>query len=98
MGLNGISYYAMNQWHVAGLHPPHLAAMCVWEGAADFYRDATHHGGILTSFWANWYDRQVTVVQHGVGESGPRHPVTGEADRRPGHADRAPSWRPRGCH
>ena len=34
IGLNGISYYAMNQWHVAALHPPHLAAMCVWEGAA----------------------------------------------------------------
>jgi predicted acyl esterase len=78
IGLNGISYYAMNQWHVAGLHPPHLAAMCVWEGAADFYRDGTHHGGILSSFWLNWYDKQVTVVQHGVGERGPRHPVTGE--------------------
>ena len=79
VGLNGVSYYAMNQWHVAGLHPPHLAAMCIWEGAADFYRDATHHGGILSSFWANWYGRQVTVVQHGVGENGPRHPATGQA-------------------
>jgi predicted acyl esterase len=78
IGLNGISYYAMNQWHVAALHPPHLAAMCVWEGAADFYRDGTHHGGILSSFWMNWYGKQVTVVQHGVGEKGPRHPVTGE--------------------
>ncbi len=78
IGLNGISYYAMNQWHVAGLHPPHLAAMCVWEGAADFYRDATHHGGILSSFWLNWYDKQVTVVQHGVGDRGPRNPVTGQ--------------------
>ncbi len=78
VGLSGISYYAMNQWHVAGLHPPHLAAMCVWEGAADFYRDGTHHGGIRCSFMANWYERQVIVVQHGVGERGPRHPVTGE--------------------
>ena len=78
IGLNGISYYAMNQWHVAALHPPHLAAMCVWEGAADFYRDGTHHGGILSSFWMNWYGKQVTVVQHGVGERGPRSPVTGE--------------------
>ena len=78
IGLNGISYYAMNQWHVAALHPPHLAAMCVWEGAADFYRDGTHHGGILSSFWENWYGKQVTVVQHGVGERGPRSPVTGE--------------------
>jgi len=29
VGLNGISYYGMNQWHVATLQPPHLAAMCV---------------------------------------------------------------------
>ena len=46
VGLNGISYYAINQWHVASLQPPHLAAMCIWEGAADWYRDMTHHGGI----------------------------------------------------
>ena len=78
VGLTGISYYAMNQWHVAALQPPHLAAICVWEGAADFYRDATHHGGILCTFWRNWYDKQVTVVQHGMGERGPRSQVTGE--------------------
>ena len=35
VGLNGISYYATNQWYVASMQPPHLAAMCVWEGAAD---------------------------------------------------------------
>ena len=35
VGLNGISYYAINQWHAASLQPLHLAAMCVWEGAAD---------------------------------------------------------------
>jgi uncharacterized protein len=78
VGLTGISYYAMNQWQVAALRPPHLAAICVWEGAADFYRDATHHGGILCTFWRNWYGQQVTVVQHGVGERGPRSRVTGE--------------------
>jgi predicted acyl esterase len=78
VGINGISYYAMNAWHVAGLNPPHLAAMCVWEGAADMYRDATHHGGILSEFFANWYDKQVIGVQHGVGEAGPRSAVTGE--------------------
>src|SRR5690242_3634636 len=31
VGLNGISYYGINQWQVASLQPPHLAAMCVWE-------------------------------------------------------------------
>ena len=78
VGLNGISYYAMNQWHVASLRPPHLAAMCIWEGSADWYRDMTHHGGILNTFWANWYDMQVKSVQHGLGERGPRSRVTGK--------------------
>ena len=48
IGLNGISYYAMNQWCVAALQPPHLAAICVWEGAADYYREIARHGGILS--------------------------------------------------
>ncbi|HVM77382.1 MAG TPA: CocE/NonD family hydrolase, partial [Stellaceae bacterium] len=78
VGLSGISYYAINQWHVASLQPPHLAAMCVWEGAADWYRDMTHHGGILCTFWENWYDMQVKTVQHGLGTRGPRSAVTGE--------------------
>jgi predicted acyl esterase len=78
VGLNGISYYGINQWHVASLQPPHLAAMCIWEGAADWYRDMTHHGGMVCTFWANWYDMQVKTVQYGLGENGPRSQVTGE--------------------
>jgi predicted acyl esterase len=78
VGLNGISYYGINQWHVASLQPPHLAAMCIWEGAADWYRDMTHHGGILCTFWENWYDMQVKTVQHGAGERGKRSRVHGE--------------------
>jgi len=78
VGLNGISYYAINQWHVASLQPPHLAAMCIWEGAADWYRDMTHHGGILCTFWTHWYDMQVKTVQYGLGERGPRSRVGGE--------------------
>jgi predicted acyl esterase len=77
VGLNGISYYGINQWHVASLQPPHLAAMCVWEGAADWYRDMTHHGGIVSTFWANWYDMQVKTVQYGLGERGPRSRIDG---------------------
>jgi predicted acyl esterase len=77
VGLNGISYYGINQWQVATLQPPHLAAMCIWEGSADWYRDMTHHGGILSTFWANWYDMQVKTVQYGLGERGPRSRVTG---------------------
>ena len=78
IGLNGISYYGSNQWHVATLQPPHLAAMCIWEGCADWYRDMTHHGGILCTFWENWYDMQVKTVQYGAGERGKRSRVHGE--------------------
>jgi predicted acyl esterase len=77
VGLSGVSYFGINQWQVASRNPPHLAAMCIWEGAADWYRDMTHHGGILSTFWANWYDMQVKTVQYGLGERGPKSPATG---------------------
>ena len=77
VGLNGISYYAMNQWQVAALNPPHLAAFCAWEGASDYYRELCRHGGILSEFLGNWYTRQVKSVQYGVGERGARSQVTG---------------------
>lgn len=78
VGINGISYYAMNQWVVGAMRPPHLAALCIWEGAADYYRDLCRHGGILCDFLHSWHPRQVASVQHGVGERGARSMVTGE--------------------
>ncbi len=78
VGLNGISYYAMNAWQVACLEPPHLAAICTWEGAGDYYREATRHGGIMSMFMSSWLPRAVKRVQHGVGERGLRSAVTGE--------------------
>ncbi len=78
IGLNGISYYAMNQWQVAALQPPHLAAMCIWEGAADFYRDLSHHGGILCTFGRTWFPPQVMSVQHGRGTRGYRSRMNGD--------------------
>ena len=76
--MNGISYYAINQWQVAGLQPPHLSAICVWEGAGDWYRDKNHHGGILCTFQANWSDMQIKTVQHGLGTRGKRSRVHGD--------------------
>jgi predicted acyl esterase len=78
VGINGISYYAMNQWQVGALQPPHLAALCIWEGASDYYRELSRHGGILSDFLDTWYNRQVVSVQHGVGDNGARSLVTGE--------------------
>ncbi len=78
VGMNGISYFATNQWQVGALKPPHLAALCIWEGFADYYRELARHGGILSGFTNSWYKRQVLRVQHGVGENGSRSAVTGE--------------------
>jgi len=78
VGMNGISYYAANQWRAAATQPPHLAAICVWEGWADNYRDGNRHGGIICTFRKNWQDMQVKTVQHGVGERGKKNGVTGE--------------------
>jgi uncharacterized protein len=78
VGINGISYYAMNQWNVGALRPPHLAAMCIWEGSSDYYRELCRHGGILSDFLNSWHPRQVASVQHGVGTRGAKSVVTGD--------------------
>jgi uncharacterized protein len=78
VGMCGISYYATNQWQVAALRPPHLTALCIWEGFSDYYRELSRHGGILSGFLSGWYRRQVITVQHGMGERGARSPLTGE--------------------
>ena len=78
VGMLGISYYASNQWRVAALQPPHLAAIIPWEGLADTYRDSLYHGGIYCGFQARWFPIQVRTVQYGVGERGRRNRNTGE--------------------
>ncbi len=78
VGMNGISYFASNQWHVAQRQPPHLAAICVWEGAADFYREFIRHGGIYCGFLDNLFPRAFYRAQHGLGERGHRSRVTGD--------------------
>ncbi|KAH8594125.1 Alpha/Beta hydrolase protein [Bisporella sp. PMI_857] len=52
VGLSGVSYLAVSQWHVAALNPPSLACICPDEGWTDFYREVVRHGGIpCTSFF-----------------------------------------------
>ena len=47
VGLAGVSYYAVTQWLVAGLNPPHLNAIVPWEGFTDQYRDWSFPGGLF---------------------------------------------------
>ena len=46
VGLDGVSYLAISQYKVAALRPPHLAAICPWEGLSDLYRDFARPGGV----------------------------------------------------
>lgn len=69
VALMGISYYAMNQWHVAALRPRGLAAIVPWEGAVDLYREWAYHGGILSNVFTDaWWPRQITGNQHGLND------------------------------
>ncbi len=47
VGLTGNSYLAMSQYAVAGIRPPHLAAIAPWEGAFSPYKDTMARGGII---------------------------------------------------
>lgn len=78
VGLSGISYYGINQWQVAELQPPHLSAMCIWEGASDLYREMFFHGGVFCTFGDVWFDGRVVPRQHGVGARGARSRLNGD--------------------
>ena len=72
VGLTGISYFAINQWFVANLQPPSLAAIIPWEGFADLYRDALFHGGLLSLFMPNWFVAH--MMHHLVGRASRHQP------------------------
>ena len=55
VGMTGVSYLAISQWTTASANPPHLAAICPWEGLTDVYQDWARAGGVrdngFMSFW-----------------------------------------------
>ena len=81
VALMGISYYAMNMWHVAALQPTGLAAIVPWEGMVDLYREWAYHGGILSNAFTDaWWPRQITGNQYGLGTSDPARAMPENAD------------------
>src|SRR5260370_9468365 len=93
IGLMGVSYLAMSQWHVAALKPPHLRAIVPWEGVTDLYRELAFHGGIPeTKFVPTWFNirikrgrnRRFPLAEDFLAERS-RHPLDDEywASKRP---------------
>ena len=58
VGMAGISYFGTIQLQVAAEQPPHLKAIMPWNGVADYYREATHHGGMLQTFFLYLYHQR----------------------------------------
>lgn len=55
VGLCGVSYLAISQYRPPALQPPHLAAICAWEGVSDLYKDWARPGGIREDgFFKSW--------------------------------------------
>ncbi|MCB9409443.1 CocE/NonD family hydrolase [Mycolicibacterium sp.] len=67
VGLLGVSYLAISQYGAAATHPPHLAAICPWEGFSDLYRDLAYPGGVredgFTVMWSVLTDRMTRMTQ-----------------------------------
>jgi len=74
VGLNGVSYLAITQYHVAacrhyGGPPPSLKCIAPWEGLSDIYRDQTCPGGVEDEgFCPFWWTTEVKPALTGSAE------------------------------
>jgi len=74
VGLNGVSFLAISQFHVAacqayGGPPPSLCCISPWEGLTDPYRDIFCAGGVSESgFPTFWWNTEVKPVINGTDE------------------------------
>jgi len=74
VGLNGVSFLAISQYHVAacqayGGPPPSLCCISPWEGLTDPYRDIFAFGGLSEiGFPAFWWATEVKPAINGTQE------------------------------
>ena len=77
VGLDGVSYLAISQYKVAALQPPHLFAVCPWEGLSDVYRDFARPGGVLengfSKLWS-WLTGKEARIRTSLYEAILEHP------------------------
>jgi uncharacterized protein len=78
VGMLGVSYLALSQYKVAGLHPPSLKAICPWEGFTDVYRDFMRQGALEENGFALLWTtmtKRVARLSVDVGRERKRHPL-----------------------
>lgn len=59
VGMAGASYFAIVQWFVGVLRPPHLTALMPYDGMSDLYRECAFHGGIPNLGFVTFWNQQV---------------------------------------
>ena len=64
VGMSGVSYLAISQWAAAATRPPHLAAICPWEGFTDFYRDFARPGGVRENGFLKMFAAGLQIATH----------------------------------
>lgn len=74
VGLTGVSYLAVSQWAAAATRPPHLAAICPWEGFTSLW-DIARPGGVRE-------DGLMVVWTRGTRRSRPDNQVDLRAQQR----------------
>jgi hypothetical protein len=77
VGMLGVSYLAISQWKAAALGPPHLKAICPWEGFTDAYRDWAYPGGIRETGFTRMWSLALRKVRQTSSLTGQqrRHPL-----------------------
>jgi len=78
IGLLGVSYLAISQYKAAALRPPHLRAICPWEGFTDAYRDFMTPGGVTErGFSVIWQaaTRRAARLSEDIAAQRRRHPL-----------------------
>ena len=69
VGMIGVSYFAMEQYHAALAKPPHLKAIFPFSAATDPYRQVMYHGGIFQGRFAGSYFNSNGVLERLGGDT-----------------------------
>lgn len=68
VGMIGVSYFGIEQYHGALAKPPHLKAIFPFSAATDLYRNFAYHGGIFSGRFFGAYFNAVGSLERLGGE------------------------------
>jgi len=64
VAMTGASYYGWSQWRAGSTCPPHLAALIIYDGLSDPYRELAFHAGIPNNKFVNFWEKSVGVSKN----------------------------------